>query len=115
MTEPRSPGQEPREARDLRELLDDFAVPSEWRMRDVRMLIVAAEERGRAEARQQDTLNVERLREENVQFRKMLALRLSGFTGARHEIPWYEHCGISHGADRPDCIVCRALAAEPQP
>jgi len=38
-------------------------------------------------------------------------LRPVGHTGLNHEIPWFQHGGISHGADYEGCLACAALAA----
>lgn len=36
----------------------------------------------------------------------MLALRPSPRVDG---LPWFDHCGISHGENRPDCVICEWL------
>ena len=40
-----------------------------------------------------------------------IALRPSGHTGPLDDrIPWFQHGGIAHGEDRPDCMACQHIA-----
>ena len=55
----------------------------------------------------------EGLRTEIAKLREFLTLTPHGTVGP-DKVPWFIHCGISHGDDRPDCAVCAALAADSQ-
>ena len=71
----------------------------------VRVKDVYAFEAGLAEGRAESAETLAALRD-------FLELRPSGHVGPER-VPWFTHCGISHGENRPDCVVCAALAATP--